>query len=110
MSKINAVILKKPGDYEYTQIEKPICDEYGILIKVMACGLCGSDLRTLKSGHKNVQLPAVLGHEVAGRIVEVGKYYCGEYKVGEEYRSSACCLLRRMRFLPRRAGLNFAKI
>ena len=54
------------------------------MIKVKAVGLCGSDLRTLKSGHKNVKLPAIIGHEVAGVIEEVGKDYCGVYKVGDD--------------------------
>lgn len=60
-----------------------MCDDEGLLIQVKACGLCGSDLRTLKSGHKNVALSAVIGHEVAGVVAEVGKCYCGRYQIGD---------------------------
>lgn len=81
---MNAVILNAPGDYLYTKVDKPKCNDKGILIKVRACGLCGSDLRTLKSGHPNVKLPAIIGHEVAGRVVEVGKHYNGVYKIADD--------------------------
>lgn len=42
-----------------------------VLIKVIACGLCHSDLHVI-SGAIAFPLPAVLGHEVTGTIVEVG--------------------------------------
>ncbi len=84
MNKMNAVVLRAPGDYEYTQVEKAKCDEAGILVQVKAVGLCGSDLRTLKSGHKHVKLPAIIGHEVAGTVVETGKEYRGEFAVGDD--------------------------
>jgi L-iditol 2-dehydrogenase len=38
----------------------------------MACGVCGSDLRILRYGHARVKPPAILGHEIAGEIVQVG--------------------------------------
>lgn len=81
---MKAILLRGPGDYIYTDVENPVCDDRGILIKVKACGLCGSDLRTLKGGHKNVKLPAIIGHEVAGEIIEVGKDYSGIWKVGDD--------------------------
>lgn len=42
-----------------------------VLIKVTACGLCHSDLHVI-GGAIAFPLPAVLGHEVAGTIVELG--------------------------------------
>ena len=84
MEKMHAVVLYAPGDYRYTQVDKPTCNKNGILVKVMACGLCGSDLRTLRSGHRNVKLPAIIGHEVSGVVVETGKAYRGCYKVGDD--------------------------
>lgn len=84
MATMKAVVLRGPNDdYAYTEVEKPICDEKGLLIKVEACGLCGSDLRTLAAGHKNVQYPWITGHEVCGIVEEVGSSYSGSYKVGD---------------------------
>ena len=80
---MKAILLEAPDQYKYTDVPDAECDDSGILVKVKAVGLCGSDLRTLKSGHHHVKLPAVIGHEVAGDVIETGKDYCGEFKVGD---------------------------
>ena len=82
--KMKAVLLKAPDDYELSNIDRPDCPERGLLIKVSYCGLCGSDLRTLKSGHKNVKFPAIIGHEVSGVVVEIGKEYRGIFKLEDK--------------------------
>lgn len=81
---MKAVVLNAPGDFVVQQVEKPSCPVGGLLLKVLYCGLCGSDLRTLFNGHKNVKLPAVIGHEVSGEVVEVGPEYRGDFKVGDQ--------------------------
>ena len=58
------------------QIEElltPRPKEGEVLVKVSACGMCHSDLHVL-SGAIAFPLPCVLGHEVAGEIVEVGPH------------------------------------
>jgi L-iditol 2-dehydrogenase len=80
---MKAVVLRNPGEYGVEHIEKPACPADGLLLRVKFCGLCGSDLRTLISGHRNVRLPAVIGHEVSGIVEEVGADYRGEYGVGD---------------------------
>lgn len=48
-----------------------------VLVKVEACGICGSDLNTVR-GHESFSLepygsfPAVMGHETIGRVAHVG--------------------------------------
>ena len=42
-----------------------------LLLRVRSCGLCGTDLA--KYRHRLVEPPAVLGHEVAGEILEAGE-------------------------------------
>ncbi len=84
MSKdMSAVILRGPMDYEVERVPVPECPESGILLKVKACGLCGSDLRTLKSGHRNIAYPWIIGHEISGEIVEAGAQYKGRWKKGD---------------------------
>ncbi len=80
---MNAMVFKGPGNYDVEKVKVPECPDKGLLIKVYACGLCGSDLRTLKSGHKNVTPPWILGHEVSGQIVETGANYTGDFKKGD---------------------------
>ncbi len=80
---MKAIVLESPGEYYLREVEKPSCPDEGLLVKVAYCGLCGSDLRTLRSGHRHVKLPAVIGHEVSGHVVETGKLYRGPYAVGD---------------------------
>lgn len=54
-------------------IPQPIADAGELLVKVMACAICGGDLRTYRFGHSAIHPPIVLGHEIAGVVVEVGK-------------------------------------
>lgn len=44
------------------------------LLRVEACGICGTDLRILRTGHRRLDAntPRILGHELSGTIVEVG--------------------------------------
>lgn len=80
---MKALIIKEPKNYQVEQVKIPNCPDEGMLVKVHACGLCGSDLRTLKHGHRKVQLPWIIGHEIAGEVVETGSKYTGEWKKGE---------------------------
>jgi len=43
-----------------------------ILVRVTCCTICGSDLHTWL-GHRPSPTPVILGHEIVGRIVELGK-------------------------------------
>lgn len=52
-----------------------------VLIKVKACGVCGTDLRIWQDAHQYWP-PVTLGHEFAGEVVEVGKDV-KKYKVGD---------------------------
>lgn len=57
----------QPMDIERT---RPKCDE--VLIEVLYCGVCHSDLHQVNNDWKNTIYPCVPGHEIIGRITEVG--------------------------------------
>lgn len=42
----------------------------GLKLKVDSCALCGSDIRIFNKGNDRIQYPAVIGHEVAGTVIE----------------------------------------
>ncbi len=44
-----------------------------MVIRVDVCGRCGTDQRLFREPHPNVQIPAVLGHELVGKVIEVGR-------------------------------------
>ena len=65
---------KGPGQMELREVPIPAIGDGDILIKVIAAGICGSDLRTRRLGNsENLRPPVILGHEFAGVIAAVGK-------------------------------------
>ncbi len=47
------------------------CPEGGVLIRVSACAVCGTDVKMLRQGHRDLVYPRVLGHEMVGRVAEI---------------------------------------
>jgi L-iditol 2-dehydrogenase len=80
---MDAVVVHAPMEFGVERVPVPECPAEGLLLKVLACGLCGSDLRTLRHGHHRVELPWIIGHEVCGTVEEVGPDYRGRWQVGE---------------------------
>ena len=64
------------------EVDTPTCDDNSVLVKVMACAVCGSDIRIYHSGNARVKPPQILGHEIAGQVAEVGKNV-DKFKVGD---------------------------
>lgn len=80
---MNALVVRAPMDYNIEKIDIPQIPEGGLLLKVLSCGLCGSDLRTLRTGHRKVQLPFTIGHEICAKVEDSGKKYNGSWKIGD---------------------------
>lgn len=54
------------------EIDRPVLDADEVLIKVKVTAVCGSDVHLFNGAHALRRAPAILGHEVAGEIAEVG--------------------------------------
>lgn len=67
---------------EIQDVEIPKIKDDEVLIKVKTVGVCGSDLHIFQGTHAFRKPPVILGHEVAGDIVEVGKNVT-KFKVGD---------------------------
>ncbi len=80
---MKAVVVRAPMDFAVEDVPLPEIPKGGLLLKILACGLCGSDLRTLRMGHRNVTFPWIIGHEICGRIEELGPGYKGALNVGD---------------------------
>ena len=46
---MKAAVMHGPSDIRYEDVEKPSCPEDGVILKIMAVGLCGSVIRNLTS-------------------------------------------------------------
>jgi len=80
---MKAMVIHAPMQFGVEEVADAVPDEGGFLLRVEACGLCGSDLRTLRSGHSNVRFPWTLGHEICGVVEDCGRGYEGPWKRGE---------------------------
>ena len=71
MSSIASVLgvrLHGPGDVRVEPVEVPELVPGTVRVRVAWSGICGTDLHAYRSGGTGLDLPAVLGHEVAGRV------------------------------------------
>jgi len=68
---MKAVVFQSPNNLEVVERPVPGIGEYDALIKVAACGVCGTDLHILDGEHI-VKFPVIPGHELCGEVVEVG--------------------------------------
>ena len=66
-----AVITKYNADWELKTIPDPRPAAGQVVIKIHACGMCGTDLH-VHHGLFGLPLPVVAGHEPVGEIVELG--------------------------------------
>lgn len=70
---MRAVLVEAFGEPpRVADVEEPACPDDGVVVAVEATGLCRSDWHAWQGHDDGVRLPHVLGHELAGTVVEVG--------------------------------------
>lgn len=70
---MKAVRVLTPGSYSIDDVPMPAVGPRDALVKVSACGICGSDLHFVKWGTlREDGLPMALGHEATGIVESVG--------------------------------------
>jgi L-iditol 2-dehydrogenase len=69
---VRAATYYAPGDIRLEQIAEPDVAPGEIKLRVRACSTCGTDVKISRSGHPNMTPPQVMGHEIAGEIVDIG--------------------------------------
>lgn len=68
-----AARLHQIGDFRVDEIDDLHPKNKELLVKVLSCGICGSDIpRIFSIGTSNNKYPLTIGHEFGGKIVEVG--------------------------------------
>ena len=81
---MKAVVYHAPGDVRVEQIPLPVCGTEEVLVKIEACAVCGSDLKTSKVGNPRMKAATVLGHEFCGIVTEIGpEAQGGDLAVGD---------------------------
>ena len=61
-----------PEDVRIEDAPEPRCGPDEVKMRVRNCSTCGTDVKIFHNGHQNLSPPRVIGHEIAGEVVEVG--------------------------------------
>lgn len=72
-----------PEDLRLENVPEPTCGTDEVKIRVKNCSTCGTDVKIRKNGHQNLAPPRIIGHEIAGEVVEVGSGVAGDWKPGD---------------------------
>ena len=69
---VRAAVLTGPRTIELRELPRPQVDADTGLLRVEACGICGSDVEQYRGALGGHVLPAIPGHELLGVVEEVG--------------------------------------
>lgn len=69
---MKALVLEKYNELVYKDVPDPEINSNEVLVKVKACGICGSDVHGLDGSTGRRIPPMIMGHEASGIIVKTG--------------------------------------
>jgi L-iditol 2-dehydrogenase len=81
---MRAGVYREKGIVRVEEVPVPEVADREVLIKVAACGICGTDIK--KIYHAYVPPPQILGHELSGTVVAVGRGVT-QWKLGDRVMS-----------------------
>lgn len=76
-----AVVRNFNEELSLESVADPACPENGVVLQVLACGVCRSDYHGWTGNHPLVKDGSILGHEYCGVVVEAGRK--AQHKVGD---------------------------
>ena len=69
---MNALLLKEHMHLELVEMPEPDIGPDDVLVRVRACGICGSDVHGLDGSTGRRKPPLIMGHEAAGEVARIG--------------------------------------
>jgi L-iditol 2-dehydrogenase len=103
-----------PGDIRLEDADEPAPGPAEVKIRVRQCSTCGTDVKIFNHGHHHLVPPRVIGHEIAGEIVEAGANVTG-WAPGDEVQVIAAipcgtcaeCTRGRMTVCPNQTSMGY---
>lgn len=80
---MRAAVVDQPGSIRVADVPDPKPGNHQLLIKVGACGICGTDVHIADGHFPPTPYPIVPGHEFAGEVVEIGPEAPDDWRVGD---------------------------
>ena len=74
---MRAVIIEKPGVIRVDDVPEPAVGPEEVLVKVGACGICGTDIHIIDGEFPPTKYPITPGHEFGGEVAAVGSAVSG---------------------------------
>ncbi len=78
-----SLIYHSSGELEITERPVPKLHREGAIIKVIACSICGTDVRTYRFGSSKIDEGRIIGHEVVGRIIALSSDFQKKFSIGD---------------------------
>src|SRR5215217_7148327 len=79
---MKAVVVHEPGDARVEEVPEPEAGPKDVVVRVGACGVCGTDLHIIDGEFPPTTYPIIIGHEFGGTVAAVGTDVVG-VKVGD---------------------------
>ncbi len=79
---MKAVIVDKPGVVRVDRVPDPEAGPKDVVVRVGACGICGTDIHIIDGEFPPTKYPITPGHEFGGQVVAVGEQVTG-VKIGD---------------------------
>lgn len=96
---MQTLVCDEPGKFSYVGREKPVLKPDHAIIRVKRIGICGTDLHAFEGTQPYFNYPRVLGHELAGELVEFNNapgFYVNEKVTFIPYFNCGECIACRM--------------
>ncbi len=92
---MKAAVFYGKHDLRIENIEMPKAKNGEVVIKVMACGICGTDIHIYEGDEGAAKTPrgTVLGHEFSGIVTEVGPHYARVRSIIDDESNISAMLL-----------------
>jgi len=83
VTMMRAMVMEQPGQpLQLKNLEVPTPSITQVLIKVIACGVCRTDLHIMDGELKSPKLPLIMGHEIIGTVYRTGNEV-SKFKTGD---------------------------
>ncbi|MFV0592285.1 MAG: galactitol-1-phosphate 5-dehydrogenase [Draconibacterium sp.] len=79
---MKALVLEKYNELVYKEVTEPVPAKNEVLVKVKACGICGSDVHGMDGSTGRRIPPIIMGHEASGVIIALGSEVAG-WNIGD---------------------------
>lgn len=92
---MNTLVCTTPGQFDYTDTERPTLQPGHTILRIRRIGICGTDLHAYEGTQPFFSYPRILGHELAGEIVETDGadgFNAGEHVTFIPYFNCGSCV------------------